>query len=32
MVFMVELFGFQIGQFEVTPVMQARPLGSGARR
>ena len=32
MVFMVERFGFRIGQLEVTPVMQARPLGSGARR
>jgi hypothetical protein len=26
----VELFGFEISQFEITPVVQARSFGSGA--
>ena len=29
-VFWVELFGFEISQFEITPVVQARSFGSGA--
>ena len=32
MVFIVELFGFKVGQLEVAPVMQARAFGSGTCR
>ena len=28
----VEFFGIEIGQFEMTPVMQPRSFGSGSRR
>ena len=28
----VELFGLEIGQFEITPIVQPRSFGSGSRR
>ena len=28
----VELSGLEIGQFEIAPIMQPRPFGSGPRR